>query len=288
MLKKRIAANIVVRNGIVVQSIGFSKYLPVGKPNIAIEFLNQWGIDEIMLTDISATVNNKEPDYESIRQATKKCLVPLTIAGGINHIDQIKKLMQCGADKISLNSAAIKSPTLITEAAKIFGDQCVIVCIDAIKQDDNYKVYEHSTKSVLNITVGEWAAKCQELGAGEILIQSVDRDGKYSGFDIEMITSVCERVNIPVICSGGARTAADFIEVFEQTNVSAACAANMFHFTEHSVNLTKSIISKHIPVRLDTHADYLENAVDADCRIVKKTDEILEKMLYTRIENEII
>jgi cyclase len=196
--------------------------------------------------------------------------------------------MQCGADKISLNTFAIQNPSIISEAARIFGDQCVIVCIDAIKQRDEYKLYEHSTKSILNTLAGEWANKCQDLGAGEILIQSVDRDGRYSGFDIEMIRSICERVNIPVICSGGARTAADFIQVFEETDVSAACASNMFHFTEHSVNLTKSIISKQIPVRLDTHANYLENAVDSDYRVIKKPEDILEKMLYTRIEKEII
>jgi cyclase len=288
MLKKRILANLVVRNGIVVQSIGFRKYLPVGKPQIAIEFLNQWGIDEIILTDISATLGKREPDYEMIEGATKKCFVPLTVGGGINSTGQIKRLMQCGADKISLNHFALANPELITEAARIFGDQCVVVCIDVIKTDEGHRIYHHATKAVLDVTPQSWAARCQELGAGEILIQSVDRDGKYTGYDLEVIRAVCERVTVPVLCCGGARTADDFINVLHNTNASAAVAANMFHFIEHSVNISKSRVQQQIPIRLETHADYLANPFDNDLRLAKKDDGVLEKMLYTKIEKEII
>ena len=286
MLKKRILGNIVIRNGIVVQSIEFNKYLPIGKPSVAIEFLNQWGIDEIILTDISATVNNFEPDYQMIEKATKKCFVPLTVGGGIYNTDQIKQLMQSGADKISLNHFALKNPKLITEAARIFGDQCVVICIDVIQTGNGYKVYEHATKSILDMRPEIWATHCQKLGAGEILLQSVNRDGTYNGYDLEIIKTVCNEVTIPVLCCGGARTANDFINVFTNTNVSGAVAANMFHFTEHSVNITKSQIHKQIPIRLENHADYLMNPFDSEFRLAKKSDDKLEKMLYIKIEKE--
>jgi imidazole glycerol-phosphate synthase subunit HisF len=288
MLKKRIIANVVVKDGIVVQSIGFNKYLPVGRPAIAIEFLNQWGIDEIMLTDISATINRAEPAYEVIRHAAKKCQVPLTISGGIYQVEQMKRLMQCGADKISLNTAALGNPQLITDAAHIFGDQCVVVSIDAVKRNNTYQVYHHSDRKALDLKPEKWAAACQEAGAGEIFIQAVDRDGMYNGFDLDLTRSVCDAVSIPVIACGGARTANDFVEVFQNTGASAACAANMFHFTEHSVNITKAQVLSHLPVRLETHATYSDSPFNSELRLDKKSDKVLEEMLYTRIEKEII
>jgi len=288
MLKKRVAATIIVKDGIVVQSINFSKYLPVGKPAIAIEFLNQWGIDEIILLDISTARNNQDPDYLMIRKASEKCFVPLTVGGGVSNIEHIKQLMHCGADKISLNHAAIYQPELITKASHIFGDQCIVVSIDAIKTREGYRVYDYLTKKALKIIPKDLAIKAVELGAGEILINSVDRDGTYIGYDLQLINSICELVSIPVICSGGAKNANDFVDVFKNTNVSAASAANFFHFTEHSVNTTKANISNHTLVRLETHASYRENHFDDTLRLIKKADEELEKLLYVRIEKEII
>src|SRR5688572_12920718 len=175
MLKKRIAASLVVKDGIVVQSINFKKYLPVGKPAIAIEFLNQWGIDEILLTDISATHSKREPNFELMRNSSQKCSVPLTICGGITHVDHIKELMHCGADKISLNQAAIQQPKLIEEAANIFGNQCVVISIDAINVNGEYRVYDYINRKPLEVSPASFAKKVESMGAGEILINSVDR-----------------------------------------------------------------------------------------------------------------
>lgn len=288
MLKKRIAANLVLKDGIVVQSINFKKYLPVGKPEVAIEFLNQWGIDEIILTEISATSGFTGPNFNLIKSSVKKCLVPLTVGGGITEIGQMKKLMQCGADKISLNQAAIKKPHLITEAAHLFGDQCVVVSIDSTFDGHDYKVYDYVSKVPLVLSPALFARRCQELGAGEIMINSVERDGSYLGYDIELINSVCEAVTIPVICCGGAKNAGDMAHVLKATHASAASAANFFHFTEHSVTITKANIQKEIDVRHETFADYKDNEFDAEFRLNKKDDTILEKMLYLRIEKEII
>lgn len=288
MLKKRIAASLIVKDGIVVQSIGFKKFLPVGKPAIAVEFLNQWGIDEIILLDISATKNNEEPDYEMIKNAAQKSHVPLTVGGGIKNLDQMRELMHCGADKIALNFAALTNKELISKAAHVFGDQCVVVSIDAIKDRGEYKVFDYVNNKVLDISVSEIAAEFQSLGAGEILINSVDRDGSYLGYDVDLVNSVCDVVTVPVICCGGAKNANDFIKIFEMTNVSAASAANFFHFTEHSVNITKSIVKKSIDIRLETFADYEDSNYDENLRLNKKADEVLENMLFIRIEKEII
>ena len=137
MLKKRIIATLIVKNGIVVQSIGFGKYLPVGKPQIAIEFLNQWGIDEIVYLDISATKNNIGPDYKAIRESAKMCQVPLTVGGGITNVNQMRELMHCGADKISLNNAVLNDLNLISSAAKVFGNQCIVASVDVKKIENS-------------------------------------------------------------------------------------------------------------------------------------------------------
>jgi len=288
MLKKRIVSSIIVNNGIVVQSIGFNKYLPIGKPDIAIEFLNQWGIDEIILLDINATANNSGPQFDLIRSASKKGFVPLTVGGGISTIKHIRELMHCGADKISLNQAAIKNKSLITEAANIFGVQCVVVSIDTIKKNDKHLLYDYLLKKTIDIEVSEFAKEVECLGAGEILVNSVDRDGSYVGFDIQLMNNVCDSVKIPVIAVGGAKNAQNFIEVFTKTKVSAACASNYFNFTEHSVNITKSQIFKHTDIRLETFADYKDAEWDEDFRLNKKSDKVLEEMLYVKIGKEIL
>lgn len=288
MLKKRVVATVIVKDGIVVQSINFNKYRPIGKPNIALEFLSKWGIDEIILLDISATKNKTSPAFDLIASASKNCFVPLTVGGGITRVEHIQNLMHCGADKISLNSSAIYNPNLITSAANIFGDQCVVVSIDAVKTSTGYKVYDYLKKQSLNIEPSDFAKKIVDLGAGEILINSVDRDGSYSGYDLDLINQVSNNVKVPVICCGGAKNANDFLKVFQKTNVSAASAANFFHFYEHSVNITKSALKREIDVRLETHANYNDNIFDEDFRLQKKNDKELEEMLFVRITKEII
>ncbi len=288
MLKKRITATLVIKDGLVVQSIGFKRYLPIGKPAIAIEYLNTWGIDEIIILDISATANGRIPDYEMIRNASNKCFVPLTVGGGIHDIKHIKELMQCGSDKIAINHNAIFHPELIKNSAKIFGNQCVVVSIDAVNTSDGYRVYDYISQKALSITPAQMAKKSVELGAGEILLNSVDRDGSYLGYDKVLINSVCNNVSVPVIVSGGAKNANDMIDVLQNTSASAASASNFFHFIEHSVNITKAKIISEFKVRLETHADYRDFNFDENCRLIKKDDKELEEMLYIKIENEII
>jgi cyclase len=288
MLKKRVVATLVVKEGIVVQSFNFKKYLPVGKPEIAVEFLNQWGIDEIIYLDISATKDNKTPNFNLIKKLAKKCFVPLTVGGGIKTIDHIKELMQCGADKISLNSSLFTSQDLITESSSIFGNQCIVASIDAIKIDNEYWVFDYLTKQSKTIEVGKFVRLVEDKGAGEIVINSVDRDGSYLGFDKDLITTVCKNTSIPVICSGGAKNPGDFLEIFNNSNVSGASAANYFHFYEHSVTITKAYLKANIPLRTESKAKYNNNNLCENFRLMKKDDGELEKMLFTKIEKEVI
>jgi cyclase len=288
MLKKRIIATLVVRDGILVQSMTFNRYLPVGKPDIAVEFLNQWGIDEIILLDISATRDGRGPDYAMVRSVATHCRVPLTVGGGIGKIEHISELMHCGADKVALNNATLHHPALLSAAARLFGDQCIVASVDALLTDAGHRVYNYLEHATQHQTPMEFASQLQMLGAGEILINSVDRDGSYRGFDLALIADVCAAVTIPVICCGGAGLAQHFSEVFEQTRVSGAAAANFFHFTEHSVTATKAQISKTIPLRHETNFDYKCSRFDVDGRLLKKEDRELEDLLFIRIEKEVI
>ncbi|HYG14552.1 MAG TPA: imidazole glycerol phosphate synthase cyclase subunit [Bacteroidia bacterium] len=290
MLKKRVIACLVVKDGIVVQSIGFKKYLPVGKPAIAVEFLNQWGIDEIILVDITATKQGREPNFKMFRELSQKCYVPLTIGGGITKVEHVSELMHCGADKFSINKTALQTPEFITKTAHIYGNQCVVVSIDVLKGDDGqYRVYDYTTRAAIDKNPVQWAKEAEELGAGEIFLTSVNRDGSYLGYDIEMVQQVAAAVSIPVIASGGAKNALDFKKVFDNTGAMAASAANFFHFTEHSVVIAKTaLVAKNSPVRLETYANYTENPLDSEFRVLKKEDKTLEEMLFMRIEKEII
>jgi imidazole glycerol-phosphate synthase subunit HisF len=289
MLKRRIGALLPVKDGLVVRSTSFHHYLPVGKPAIAIEFLNQWGIDEIIMLDISASKNQKTISSSMVAHAAKKCFVPLAVGGGVLKMEDVDALIHQGADKIVLNQVLFKNEGFLESVAKKYGDQCAVACIDVRKVNDHYKVYDHVTKSATQKDVADWAHHLQELGAGEVLVHAVDRDGAYSGFEENVYKQVCERVTIPVIAAGGAGSPEHFVSIFKNTTVSAACAGNYFHFSEHSVGTLKShLIKSGIKVRHEGQASYTETQIDSNNRIQKKSDDVLEHMLYQKIEKEII
>ena len=290
MLKKRIIANLTLLNGIVVQSIGFNKYLPVGNPKIAVEFLNQWGIDEIIISDISATRLNKPPLFETYKQLSLKCNVPLTIGGGITSVDIIRELLNCGADKIFVNSFALSKPDFISESASIFGSQCIVVSIDVIKNKyGNYFVYDHVSKKETKVSLMDWIKQVCELGAGELFINVVHKDGFYSGYDVDLAKKISSSVKIPVIICGGAGMPLHIYDVLSKTNVSAAAVGNYLHFSEHSVITIKSFLRKKgLDVRLETHANYLNSLISESNRVEKHNDEYLENLLYKKFKKEII
>lgn len=290
MLKKRVVATLIIRDGIVVQSIRFRRYLPVGKPDIAVEFLNSWGVDEIIILNISASHRCAANQYDFITDAARNCFVPLTIGGGIKSVEDIRLLLGRGADKVCINSYCLATPELIRKAADVFGNQCIVVGIDALgSSSDGYRVYDASRGTATDLDVLEWARAVEDLGAGEIYLTAVDRDGTKEGYDLALIERIASAVSIPVIASGGAGHPGHMQQVMTETSASAVSAANFFHFSEHAVITAKAALSRALaPIRLDTHANYAATPLDQDYRLSKQPDSYLEDLLFEKIPKEVI
>lgn len=251
MLAKRIIPCLDVRDGKVVKGINFVGIKEVGDPVECAAEYDRQGADEIVFLDITASNEGRGTMLDVVRRTAQKVFVPLTVGGGIRTIEDFRDTLRAGADKVSVNSAAVKNPQLIKEAADIFGCQCVVVAIDAKKcEDGHYTVVINGGRIDMGIDAVEWAKKAEELGAGEILLTSMDTDGVKGGFDLDMLNVVCSVVKIPVIASGGCGKLEHFTEVFEKTNASAALAASLFHYKELTVDEVKEELARHdIPVR---------------------------------------
>ncbi len=252
MLAKRIIPCLDVRDGKVVKGINFIGIKEVGDPvECAIEYDKQ-GADEIVFLDITATHEGRGTMLDVVRRTAKNVFVPLTVGGGIRSAEDFRELLLAGADKVSVNSAAIRNPSIISEAASRFGNQCVVVAIDGKKTaPDKYNVYVNGGRIDTGLDVVQWAIEAEKLGAGEILLTSMDADGTKEGFDIDMLNAVCNVVNIPVIASGGCGQLSHFTELFRETSADAALAASIFHYGELTVNQVKTELRNNgLPVRL--------------------------------------
>jgi len=252
MLKKRIIPCLDIQNGRTVKGINFVNIRDAGDPvELAASYVEQ-GADEITFLDITATIENRKTFAALVEKIAARINIPFTIGGGIGSIDDVAILLRAGADKISINSAAVKNPELVTILAKEFGSQCVVVAIDTNKTEEGWNVCTHGgRKPVSGLECVSWAKRVEELGAGEILLTSMRGDGTKDGFSHDITKAVTNAVNIPVIASGGAGTMEHFKEVFESTNCSAALAASVFHFGEININdLKKYLRNNQIAVRL--------------------------------------
>lgn len=250
MLKVRIIPTLLWKGLGLVKGVGFDSWRRVGTVLPAIKVYTMRDVDELMILDITATDEAKEPDYETIADWAQECFVPVTIGGGIRNLEQIKRLLRCGADKIAINTAAYEEPHLISEAANRFGAQCVVVSIDACRMSDGgYECYSHSGKRPTGFRPADWARRCEELGAGEILLTSIERDGTMQGYDLELIAEVARAVSVPVIASGGAGSPLHMLQAI-RAGASAVAAASMFHFTEQTPAECRDFLhSAGIPVR---------------------------------------
>ena len=251
MLAKRIIPCLDVRDGKVVKGVNFVGIREVGDPvECAMEYDRQ-GADEICFLDITATHEGRSTMIDVVRKTAEHVFVPLTVGGGIRSVEDFREILRAGADKVSVNSAAVKNPALISQAAEIFGSQCVVVAIDAKRDGQgNFHVVVHGGRKDTGLDAVEWAKKCQELGAGEILLTSMDTDGCKDGFDLELTRAVCDAVTIPVIASGGCGRLEHFSQMFEETGADAALAASLFHFRELTVEEVKNHLAENnIPVR---------------------------------------
>ncbi len=250
MLAKRIIPCLDVKDGRVVKGVNFVGLRDAGDPVETAQFYNTQGADEIVFLDITASHEKRKTIVDVVEQTARKIFMPLTVGGGISSVEDFRTLLGAGADKVSVNSAAVKDKYLISRAAEKFGSQCVVVAIDAKKTDDGYHVFIHGGRTDTGIDAIEWAKEVEALGCGEILLTSMDADGTKAGFDIPLTDIISKTVNIPVIASGGCGTLQHFSDVFEQTGADAALAATLFHFRELSIGEVKEYLrSRNIWVR---------------------------------------
>ena len=253
MHTKRIIPCLDVKNGRVVKGVNFINFKDAGDPAEVGAAYDKSGADELVFLDITASSDARDTAVEMVRKVAEKVFIPFTVGGGIRTVDDFKAILREGADKVSVNSAAIMNPNLISEAADKFGSQCVVVAIDAKRRADGngFTIYKNGGRVNMEIDAVEWAMKAEKLGAGEILLTSMDGDGTKAGYDLELTRAIAENVSIPVIASGGAGTMEHFYEAFTEGKAEAALAASLFHFKEMEIRDLKAYLrEKGISVRL--------------------------------------
>ena len=250
MVKTRIIPCLDVKNGRVVKGINFLNLIDAGDPVEQAKHYSDNGADEICFLDISASIENRDTMVNVVKKTANEVFIPLTVGGGISSIKNIQSLLRAGADKVSINSAAIKNPYIIKEASEYFGNQCIVVAVDAKKHNDDWFVYSHGGTKKTDLLALNWIEKVQKLGAGEILLTSMDKDGTKSGFDNELLSKVSKFLKIPVIASGGVGTLGHFYDGVIKGRADALLAASVFHFNEISIKEVKKYLrDKNINIR---------------------------------------
>ena len=252
MITKRIIPCLDVRDGRVVKGVNFEGINDVNDPAVLAKYYSENGADELVFYDITASHEGRRLFTEILTKVASNVFIPLTVGGGINTIEDFDRVLKCGADKVSVNSGAIKNPNLITEAAKKYGNQCVVISADVKRVDGVFTVFSKGGRENTGMEAISWIKRCVEMGAGEVVVNSIDTDGVKNGFDIELLKLVCEAVNVPVIASGGAGSIGDFVELFNEIpNISAGLAASIFHFGEVKISdLKKELINNGIKARI--------------------------------------
>ena len=244
MLTKRIIPCLDVKDGRVVKGVNFVKLRDAGDPVEIAQIYNDQGADEIIFLDITASHEKRPIILDIVQKTAEQVFMPLTVGGGINSLEDVRALLKAGADKVSINTAAIQNPELIRQAANQFGSQCIVVAIDAKKNGAQWSVYTHGGRNLTDKEAVAWAKEVEQLGAGEILLTSMDCDGTKNGYDLPLTKAVCDAVNIPVIASGGAGKLEDFSAVFTRTTADAALAASIFHYGEIPIPKVKDYLNK--------------------------------------------
>lgn len=252
MITKRIIPCLDVRDGRVVKGVKFEGLSDVSSPVELAGYYSENGADELVFYDITASSEGRALFTDILKEVAKTIFIPLTVGGGINSINDFDRVLKCGADKVSVNSGAIKNPDLVYDAAKRYGNQCVVISADVKRVDGVFRVYSKGGRVNTGMEAVAWIKRCVDMGAGEVVLNSIDTDGVKGGFDLEMLDAVCSAVNVPVIASGGAGSADDFVELFKTIpKVDAGLAASIFHFGEVKISDLKTKLKQNgIPVRI--------------------------------------
>lgn len=252
MITKRIIPCLDVKDGRVVKGTNFLNLADVSSPVKLAEFYSNCGADELVFYDITASSDGRKLFTDILVETASKIFIPLTVGGGINSLDDFERVLSCGADKVSVNSGAIKNPDLITEAAKKYGDQCVVLSADIKRVGNEYRVFAKGGREDTGMEAISWIKRCVDNGAGEVVVNSIDTDGVKKGFDIPMLKAVLDAVNVPVIASGGAGCTQDFIDLFKSLpTIDAGLAASVFHFGEIDIKELKKVLKENnIPTRI--------------------------------------
>jgi cyclase len=252
MITKRIIPCLDVKDGRVVKGVNFLGLSDVSSPVELAGYYSECGADELVFYDITASAEGRGIFTDILREAASKIFIPLTVGGGINTIEDFDRVLKCGADKVSVNSGAIRDPELVRNGARKYGDQCVVLSADIKRVDGGFRVFAKGGREDTGMEAISWIKRCVSMGAGEVVVNSIDTDGVKKGFDIEMLSAVCEAVNVPVIASGGAGKVQDFIDLFRAIpDIDAALAASVFHFGEIDIKALKEELRKNgIIVRL--------------------------------------
>ena len=252
MITKRIIPCLDVRDGRVVKGVNFGGLQDVSSPVELAKFYSDNGADELVFYDITASSDGRKLFTEILTETAANVFIPLTVGGGINTVEDFDRVLKCGADKVSVNSGAIRNPELIREAARLYGDQCVVLSVDIMRVDGVFRVFAKGGRENTGMEAIEWIRRCVGMGAGEIVVNSIDTDGVKGGFDLEMLEAVCRVADVPVIASGGAGKIGDFITLFNTLpKVDAGLAASIFHFGEVKIpDLKAQMVKANIPTRL--------------------------------------
>ena len=252
MITKRIIPCLDVKDGRVVKGVNFHNLNDVSSPVELGKYYSDSGADELVFYDITASSDGRKLFTDILKEVASRIFIPLTVGGGINTIEDFDRVLKCGADKVSVNSGAIKNPDLIREAAQKYGNQCVVISVDVKRVDGEFRVFAKGGRENTGMEAISWIKRCVENGAGEVVVNSIDTDGVKKGFDLELLKKVCDAVNVPVIASGGAGCKEDFVTLFQEIpHIDAGLAASIFHFGEVQISeLKETLLKNNITVRI--------------------------------------
>lgn len=286
MVNQRLCGLVLVRYGAAVQSFNYKNFLPIGRPEFAVRYLGQWGVDEIIVVDMTSRAERAGPNLDLLKNLARHNLTPLTFGGGISSVEQAIQAIQNGADKVSINSQTLSNPKLVGEISREIGAQSCVVSVDVLRRGRSYKVWASDLRQPTATELVEHLQKCEDLGAGEFLVTAIDQDGRGEGCDLDLAELAAGATSVPTVIAGGVGTPRHIEELLHIHKVRGVVVGNRWMHTEHSVAVFKAALSASIPQRQDYSFKYLPNGIDSQGRPKKIDEDALAEMLFLKIHEE--